>query len=483
MNRATQSEKTNRDRNFLRHAIVFGIGTVLIPVVGLVLLPLYTTYLAPDEMGILEIVNRIAEVLGICAMSVGIQHATQAFYLQAESSRERDSLAATMLFLFLATLMLVSIFFVPILYAGRSFLGVENPRAWIAGIGSYLLLVSLEIPFTLMKARLESVRYVVSSVFLFVFRIFATVFAVAALRQGVWGVWGATAAAGACFAAVLYFREIRRGIFRVDFSQLGKIVRFSLPLVPGGIMVFLLFNADRFFLVWFWDNAQVGIYSTGYKIGSAAAMCAATPFLRVWAVYQFDWLSREDGAEIFARWFTKLIWMHCAAGLGLSLFSSELLRMIATQSYQGAAMIVGPIVLADLFLNASYMLEGVFYVFRRTVLKLCTNVLATFSALLLYFLLIPMGGGIGAAVATVLSYAILFVFTWGFARTVFPVRFQWFRGIAFVLLAITAYLLCSRDGPFSGMLVKGAVFLVWAGLTFPWSNLWDRRTLFHGKSG
>ena len=415
------------DRSFLRHAVIFGIGTVLIPVAGVVLLPLYTNYLDPDEMGTQELVNRIAEVVGICAMSSGLQQATAAFYLHAKNKRQKDSLAATLLALFTLALLGGSLILVPLLSGFHRLLGVENPAMLFVGIGSYLLLISLEIPLGLMRCRLESIRFVIVSVLLFFFRVGLTVYTVAVLHQGIWGVWTAMAAVASVFALLLYCNEMRLGSFVPDVSLVAPIIRFALPLVPGGILLFLLFCGDRFFLAWFRDNAEVGLYATGYKIASAVAMCSATPLLRVWAVYQYDWMLRGDGPVLCARWFLRLTSIYCFFGLATALFCSELLQAIAAKSYVNAAGVVSPLILAGLFLNLSYMLEGVFYVFRKTILKLYVNLIAVAVTIVIYAVLIPAYGMYGAAWGTVLGHFALFLCTITFARRVYLIPLPWPR--------------------------------------------------------
>ena len=53
------------------------------------LLPLYTRYLTPGDYGILEILSRTGQFIGIVLMANGISTATFAFYCQAKSVEQR----------------------------------------------------------------------------------------------------------------------------------------------------------------------------------------------------------------------------------------------------------------------------------------------------------------------------------------------------------------------------------------------------------
>ena len=86
----------NDSRSFLRHALTYGGGTLLLQAASVLLLPLYTRYLSPAEFGVLDILNRLGEVLCICLMVNGISKAAVAFYRQAETEKDRARTAATL---------------------------------------------------------------------------------------------------------------------------------------------------------------------------------------------------------------------------------------------------------------------------------------------------------------------------------------------------------------------------------------------------
>jgi hypothetical protein len=66
--------------------------------------------------------------------------------------------------------------------------------------------------------------------------------------------------------------------------------------------------------------------------------------------------------------------------------------------------------------------------------------------LLLYGVLIPSYGNMGAAVATLVGFAFLAVCTWAVTQRVFPVRYEWPRLAALLALAVLLWSL-SRPLP------------------------------------
>jgi O-antigen/teichoic acid export membrane protein len=157
--------------DFRKHALVFGIGSMLIPVSGVLLLPLYVNYLSAEQFGILELVNQLSNVLCICFLSAGVYHATGTFYLQAKDNRERGSIAATVLLLYLAAIGVGLLLVVPLLGRYGGFFGVDDFSLLLFGLGGNLVVSTLEIPYVIMRCRMESVGFVIVTFLQFLLRV------------------------------------------------------------------------------------------------------------------------------------------------------------------------------------------------------------------------------------------------------------------------------------------------------------------------
>src|SRR5262249_48127967 len=97
-----------------------------------------------------------------------------------------------------------------------------------------------QIPMTLLQARVESGWFVSITLAQFLVRVGLCVLFVKYLDGGVAGALGATALMGAVFGFGLCTQELFRGPARPDLGQLRGLVRFSLPLMPGGLCFLLM---------------------------------------------------------------------------------------------------------------------------------------------------------------------------------------------------------------------------------------------------
>ena len=411
--------------DFRRHALVFGIGAMLIPVSGVLLLPLYVNYLSAEQFGTLEIVNQLSNVLCICFLSAGVYHATGTFYLQAKDDKERGRIAATVLLLYLAAIGVGSFLAVPLLGRYGGFFGVDDFSLLLFGFGGSLVVSMLEIPYVLMRCRIESVGFVLVTFLQFLLRVFGTIIAVAWLGLGVWGVLAMYWISGLLFIAILFVREFRQGTLCPDFSLLKPMFVFALPFLPAGLCTFIQMNGDRFFLARWFDLETVGLYALAWKIAGCVAMLSALPMQRVWLVRQYEVLPTPDGPAKASRFCTLIVAVQLFVGLGISLFCRELLMLIGKEEYWKAAELIPLLVLADVFLYANYFFEGPLFVYRRTTLKFLNALVATVAVLCLFTVLVPRYGGFGAAVATMFGNLILAAGSLILTRKIRRIDYTW----------------------------------------------------------
>jgi O-antigen/teichoic acid export membrane protein len=392
------------------------------------------------------------------------------FYQQSSHEVERRQIVSTTLGLFAFTCLLgggpvllladpISAWLSGVLGQGQTVISPGLLRLAILGI---LLEPWTLLPLALIQARVESLTFVLITLTQFFVRLALCVVLVAWLDWGVAGVLTATALTGALYGTVLSVRELARGSARPHFAQVRALLRFALPFVPGGMCFFLLHHGDRFFLLRWAGREEVGFYALGYKLALAVGMFSLTPLYMVWSTRMYAVARQPDAAQVFGRAFTRILAAYLLVGLTLCLFQDELVALIAGPAYAAATRVVPPVVLACFFQAGASLMDAAFYVRQRTGLKLCITLGATAVMLVLYLVLIPPYGSLGAALATLGGFAFLAVCTWALTQRLFPVHYEWPRLGALVGLTATLWLL-SRGLPVGGwaIAVKAALLLAW----------------------
>ena len=435
------------DRSFVKHAAVYGLAGLLMQAGGFVLLPLYTHCLTPSDYGVLEVLGRLAETVGTCLMFGGFRQALLTFYQQSERESERRRVVSSTLSLFGLTTLL----------GGGLALALADPLSRLLGsithqdappISAWLLRLAIlailleplsQIPLTLIQARVESVRFVSITLAQFLVRVGLCVLFVKYLHGGVAGALGATALMGAVFGLGLCTREVLRGPARPDLRQLRALLNFALPLMPGGLCFFLLHHGDRFFLLRYCGTEDVGTYALGYKLALGVGMFSLSPLYMVWSVRMYAVAGEPDAPAVFGTVFTRILAAYLLVALALGLFQDEVVQLLGGAPYARASAVVTPVLLAYFFQSAASLMDAGLYVRHHTGLKLGITLATTAVMLLLYGVLIPRYGSMGAAVASLVGFAFLAVCTWVVTQRVFPVRYEWSRLGAILALAVVLW--------------------------------------------
>ncbi len=471
-------------RSFLKHAAVYGLAGLLVQAGGFVLLPLYTHYLSPADYGVLEVLSRLSETVGTCLMFGGLRQALLAFYQQSPDEANRRQVVATMFSLLGTTIVL----------GGGLILALAGPLSGLlnqftnhgdAPISPGLLRLALlavlldpfvQVPLTLLQARVESVRFVCIHVSQFLFRIALCVLFVKYCHGGVAGALSSSVVIAVLFGLALSLREVLRSPGLPNFQQLRGLLQFALPLVPGGLCFFLLHHGDRFFLLRYCDMQDVGTYALGYKLAQAAGMFGLTPVFMVWSSQMYKAAQGKDAPVVFGAAITRILAAYLLTALALALFQDEVIRLLGGPSYAGASAVVAPVLLAYFFQSAASLMDAGLYVRHRTGLKLGISLATTTVMLLLYALLIPTYGSMGAALATLIGFGFLAACTWTVVRNVFSIRYEWSRLAALLALTIGLWLV-SRLFPIAWWVwpVKASLWLLGPLL------IWYTGLISHGE--
>jgi O-antigen/teichoic acid export membrane protein len=455
------------DRAFFRHALLYGLSSALVQAGGVILVPLYARCLSKADFGALEVLGRCAEMAALLLLVSGLRQGLVAFYQQSPSDRERERVFRSTMTLLLGTSLLVGSGLMLLAGLVCDFLPHDPDRATSPGLLRLAFLVVLLEPLTLMplallQARVQSTTFVAVTASQFVVRVLLCVVLTAGLGWGVTGVLTASALTAGAYGVALSARELLRGAAWPDRRQLADLLRFALPFLPAGLCGFILQYGDRFFLLYWHGEEEVGVYGLGYKVALAVGTFSLDPLLMVWSARRFKAAEAPDAPRVFGRAFTRLLAAFVLVGLAACLFQEEAALVLGGRAYAGAARVVAPVVLATFFLNASVLMDGGFYVRRRTELKLGIALSAAAVILVLYAVLIPPFGAMGAALATLGGFVALAVCTWRVAQRVFPVEYEWGRVAGLVALAVPLWL-ASRLLPQAGWApaAKAGLWLLW----------------------
>jgi len=421
-----------------RHGLVYGAGMLVSRAVSFVMLPIYTRYLTPADYGALQLVQMVLEVTSIVAgsrLGAGIFR----FYHKAETISERRAVLSTALLLLVTTygLATAAMYALAPGIASSVFNGPQDiPLVRLAGMGlafEGLLLV----PVAYLRVRDRSVFYVVLTTAKLLLQVALNVVFVVYQRQGATGVLLSTLVANVLTGVGLTIYLLREVGLRFSERAARQLLRFGVPFVATQVATFILTFGDRFFLKRVSDTTAVGLYGLAYQFGFLLAMLSEVPFSMVWEPVRFEIANRPDRDEVYARGFVYFNIVLLTIAVGLVLFVGDLLRIMATPAFLPARDLV-PIILIAYVLQAWTMVHNIgIQVRERTEFDTLATWAGALVALAGYVVLIPRFFGLGAALATVASFAVREWAVYTVSQRLWPVHYRWAPVLRVLLLAVT----------------------------------------------
>jgi O-antigen/teichoic acid export membrane protein len=413
-------------KKLLKHGSVYSVGIILSKIVSFVMIPLYTNILKPEEYGTLELLNLSIDIISTI-MGFGMLAAVMRYYFRLEDSQERNKVISTAL---LGTASIMAVTAAICLLASGPFSQVifhnyENAVYLRLMFITMFLGSVIEIPLAYLRILQKSVKFVTIGLVRLILQLGLNILFLVFLRKGVIGVLysGLITSVLMCLYLVLT-TSISTGL-RFDRRLYLSMLAYGVPLIISDISAFVLTFSDRFFLNYYTNLTDVGIYSLAYKFGMLISMLFVSPFYQIWGARMFDIYNRPDAKAIISRVLTFFLLAALGVNLIVSLFSKDAIRLMSNPSYWDAYRLI-PLI------SFSYVLNGIIYVISvgilakgKTKLNALAMVIAMAANIGLNFLLIPHWGKVGAAYATLASYFIRVSVIYYFAQMLFRTRYEW----------------------------------------------------------
>ncbi len=448
-----------------KHSIVYGIGQILQRLAGFLLIPLYTTYYTPTEYGIQEILLNTSTVM-TTILGLGMLSGLYRAYFTYDDEVRRLNVVRTALSTFVV---------LPLAVGGVCILFAEPLSVLLLSDASFAPLLILTIvyvmlsnivslPFAVLRARSESVRFVTYSLVQFLVNAGATTLLIASFRRGIRGNLEGNVLGQ--ITVLLLFAPLLWKLRKAHFSwiDLKEMLTFGLPLVPALLGSLSLTVADRYFLRAFAAFDTVGVYGLGYKVGMAVQVFVVTPFILSWSPVMWSVANKPYANRFYAKVLTYYSMVSLYAALAISILGPQLLRLLSRQAIYWKASPLLPLI------TLSYVLYGVYSqvsvglnLRKKTQYLSFIMVSAALLNLLLNFLLIPPWGMMGAAWATLVSYAFLATLTTIISQHFYPFAYEWNRLAKLGLTVGLCYgvsLLISADPSLLPVLLKVVLLLL-----------------------
>ncbi|MEP1094457.1 MAG: polysaccharide biosynthesis C-terminal domain-containing protein [Cyclobacteriaceae bacterium] len=393
---------------------------------GFILMPILTHYLSTDEYGTLTLFNTYVQLLVPFIGLVASGLISVDYFKKDIGTTDFGSLfssitaipIAPFLFFFSTTLLFNDVL-VPVLdipgYAIITLPFVALLSVYKQQFIDYLIVLK--------KARLYAVINISKTTIEYGVAILLVVF----LGYGWFGRVGSAVLVLVIIVifSLRFYRSL--GLYkRIQKSNIRSALLYGLPLIPHVVGRFVINQSDKLFIANMVSKSEVGIYNTGYMLGSMI-MILSGAFLNIYTPYLFERLAAINNQKKFE--ILRLSYTFIG-GMILTLLILSTLAPIFYSHFIENAFESG--LKYVVWTGLSYVFWGIYLVFSGYIYYLKKTYILAYMALFnvtinlgLNYILIAKFGTIGASYATCISYFLVAIFTILISNRIYPM--PWFR--------------------------------------------------------
>jgi len=422
----------SRIRRLSSDAFVYGIGGLLAKGISVFTIPILTRVFSPADYGTIEMLTVLSSFLG-ATLAIGMDSAQSMYFFKhrSEGKGAQASLISAILQwrliwggVIVASATLLAPLLNALFFEGR--LGIEYfAIAFVSTLFAQVLSQSAEVMRLLYRPwsyiGIVASQSVLSSllVLLFVF----------VFDQGILGFFiGGALSAVAVAIWGWYLARDYISFERLHNDRWAQLVRFGAPLVPAGLAFHFMSTADRWFVQYYEGVEALGVYAVGAKFALLLTLAVET-FRKAWWPIAMDSMHSDDGPHTFRLIAQLYMGVACAGVVALTAMSPWLITWLTGPEFHEAWPLVGILAWQAVFYGLVMITSAGIWKAERTHLNLPLLGGGAVLGLVLNWLLVPFYGGVGAAIATAITY-----FFWAFASAVVSNRF-WFVSYPLKIIA------------------------------------------------
>lgn len=390
----------NKYKKLVSNTAILAIGTFSSKLLVFFLMRLYTSCLTSAEYSVADLISQTANLL-IPLASAGITDAVFRFTMDKNSDKAS----------------VFSTGFITVMI-GTALLILCSPLiTMIPNLGQYAWLIVFYVAASCLhslcaqfiRAKDMTKQFAAQGLLATALTIVFNIFFLVPLDMGVVGYVLSVVVSDFIVTIFLFlYNKLWRELKFPDKKLFCSMIKYSIPLIPTTVFWWVTNAADRYMVSGMLGDAINGLYSAAYKTPTLLILVSGI-FIEAWNFSAVTERQSEDSREFFGIVFDSFQALIFIAASGLIAFAKIITIILVQKSYYESWQYIPILVAATVFSSLVTFMGSVYLVEKKSILSFITAMIGAVVNVILNFLLIPKLGPNGAAIATFMSYFIVFI--------------------------------------------------------------------------
>lgn len=395
----------SKKNELAKNTLIIFLGRFCTQFLTFFLLPLYTSILSSTEYGTVDLITTyVSLVVPIITLQVEMGIFRELIDNRNKLNEEQKIISSGLWNVFIQFLICL------IMYVLISFI-IKIPFSTYIALNVFATMVS-NLFLQISRGFGDNSSYSIGSTIAGVGTILFNIIFLILFKMGVEGMLLSTVIANMLAAVYLFFRTklykyIKVSAIKKSISK--KILKYSLPLVPNGLIWWIINVSDRTIVSIFLGTAANGIYAISNKFSSA--------LIQVYNVFNLSWtesasihINDADRDQFFTSTFNDIIKLFSSICILIIGALPIIFNWLINKNYNDAYMYV-PILLLGMMFNIIVSFIGCIYVAKKKTKEIAvTSFWSGVINIVINLLLINVIGIYAAAISTAIAFAVMSIY-------------------------------------------------------------------------
>lgn len=416
-----------RTKNLIKGTGIYAIGTVGTKMLSFLIVPIYTYYIATEDMGIYDLIMSTVNVLTpIVTMQI-----SDAAYRWMLIDKDEQSLYIRST---IQVLLINCCIFSAAIAVVNHFIVIPYCAYFVSILVSSRILATIQ---KLLRGIGNQKLFAISGLCYSIIFLLLNVFQICVMQQGISGLFQSAVIANIVAVFLIYIVEsqVRVNFFqKIDRSLIVKFYKYSMPLVPNYLNWWVINASDRYIVAFFLGMSANGVLAIAHKFPTVL-QTLLNLFITSWQDVSIAEKEADTGAyytrvfRIYSKLSLSLLWP-------LIPITKIVIWLIMSESYKSACNYVSFYYLGTIYQSfASFY--GVGYLkSTRTGRAFSTSVYGAIINAAVNLIFINIIGLHSASIAAFVGFFVMWLLRERQNRDELRIKLQWYEIISYTAIAI-----------------------------------------------
>lgn len=391
-----------------KNTILVFLGNAGAKLIGLIMLPFYTRWLSVEDYGLTDVLGvYVSLLIGVVSCCIG---ESLFIYPKKVDNRQKEQYFSTGILFIIGMMFIAAIFFLLFQHYG-SIYKVHNSffdNIWLI----YSMIACMLLQQTIQQFTRSLDKMVVYSITGIVVTVCTAIYSFLLIPH--YGVYGYVASMNLAYLSGALYSFLASGSYNLfhlcTFSKekCMEMLRYSVPLIPNGIMWWLVSALNRPILEMNTGLYGIGIFAVANKI-SGIVTTLFTIFCSSWQISVIEEYGKEGFSKFYNGIFRVVIGAVFLVFFIMTMFSRFLVTIATSSDYFEAWHYIPVLVLGAVSSSISAMGGTVYSAVKKSKYYFYSSFWGAIVAIFFNIILIPLIGVLGASISVVLSFTAMAV--------------------------------------------------------------------------